>query len=251
MIEIKAQLLMARELVLRLDIAQEWRQFSTEESGMRKRMKLRCLGLSSLERTMARQSARIRHLFDGDTNTTYFHLVARGRKRKNLIPALLVAGHIWADHDSMEEALHQHFSGVFGTAMAGGITLDFQVLGIQALNLEDQDAPIPTDEVWAAIKGMSSDRALGPDGFIGAFYKTALPIIKQEFMDAIQAFIDGNTQNMGKLNSALVALLPKKVGANTLADFRPITMIYSFTKLISKILALRLAPRLDEMVDRN
>jgi hypothetical protein len=135
--------------------------------------------------------------------------------------------------------------------MARGITLDFQALGIQALNLEDQDAPIPTDQVWAAIKEMSSDCAPGPDGFIGAFYKTAWPIIQQEFMDAIQAFTDGNTRNMGKLNSALVALLPKKVGANTLADFRPITMIYSFAKLISKILALRLAPRLDEMVDRN
>ena len=116
---------MARELVLHLDIAQERRQLSVEESSLRKRMKLRCLGLSSLERTMARQRARIRHLSDGDANTAYFHLVARGRKRRNFIPALLVAGHIWADHDSMEEALHQHFSGVFGTAMAGGITLDF------------------------------------------------------------------------------------------------------------------------------
>ena len=98
---------------------------------------------------------------------------------------------------------------------------------------------------------MSSDRAPGPDGFTGAFYKTAWPIIQQEFMDTIQAFTDGNTWNMGKLNSALVALLPMKVGANTPADFRPITMIHSFAKLISKILALRLAPRLDEIVDRN
>jgi len=51
--DIKAQLLMARELVLRLDIAQERRQLSDEELGLRKRMKMRCLGLSSLERTMA------------------------------------------------------------------------------------------------------------------------------------------------------------------------------------------------------
>jgi hypothetical protein len=43
----------------------------------------------------------------------------------------------------------------------------------------------------------------------------------------------------------------KKVGANCPADFRPITMIHSFAKLISKILSLRLAPRLNKMVDRN
>jgi hypothetical protein len=56
---------------------------------------------------------------------------------------------------------------------------------------------------------------------------------------------------MAKLNNALDALLPKKVGTNCPADFRPITMIHSFAKLISKILSLRLAPRLNKMVDTN
>lgn len=46
-------------------------------------------------------------------------------------------------------------------------------------------------------------------------------------------------------------LLPKKMGANCPADFRPITMIHSFAKIISKILALWLAPRMSELVDRN
>lgn len=103
--EIKAQLLMARELIRRLDKAQETRQLSQEENGLRKGMKMRCLGLSSLERTMARQRARIRQLAEGDANTTYFHLVARGRKRRNYIPSLIVHGLPRADHDSMEDAL--------------------------------------------------------------------------------------------------------------------------------------------------
>jgi len=56
---------------------------------------------------------------------------------------------------------------------------------------------------------------------------------------------------MDKLNNALVVLLPKKVGANCPAEFRPITMIHSFVKLISKLLALRLAPRLHELIATN
>ena len=56
---------------------------------------------------------------------------------------------------------------------------------------------------------------------------------------------------MGKLNNALVVLLPKKVGASFPIDFRPITMIHSFAKLLSKLLALWLAPRLDHMVAKN
>jgi hypothetical protein len=70
-------------------------------------------------------------------------------------------------------------------------------------------------------------------------------------MDAVQAFEQGNTRSMDRLNNALIALLPKKVGASYPSDFMPITMIHSFAKLISKILSLRLAPRLADMVGRN
>jgi hypothetical protein len=60
---------------------------------------------------------------------------------------------------------------------------------------------------------MPSDRAPGPDGFTRAFYKTAWPIIQNEVMEAIEAFMLGNTRHLQKLNSVLVALLPKKAGA--------------------------------------
>jgi len=109
--QIKTQLLLARELVLRLDCAQERRQLSLAENGLRKQLKMRCLGLSSLERTMARQRSRIRQLSDGDANTAYFHLIARGRKQRSYIPALLADGHITEDHSDMELALHKHFAG--------------------------------------------------------------------------------------------------------------------------------------------
>jgi hypothetical protein len=107
--EIKAQLLMARELVLRLDTAQELQQLSKEESGLHRHMKMRCLGLSSLERTM----------------------LDRDRKSDSSVKGtLMVTGHVRAEHEATEDALHQHFSEVFGTAAARGITLDFQALGI-------------------------------------------------------------------------------------------------------------------------
>lgn len=66
-----------------------------------------------------------------------------------------------------------------------------------------------------------------------------------------QSFANGDRRGLESLNNALIVLLPKKVGAASPADYRPITMIHSFAKLISKVLALKLAPKLNELVDKN
>lgn len=121
---------MARELIFRLNVAQETRSLFEAEDALRKRMKWRCLGLSCLECTMARQRSRIRHLSEGDVNTAYFHMIARGRKRWNFIPSLHVDNHLITDHAQMEQAMHNHFSEVFGRAANGGTTLNFTALGI-------------------------------------------------------------------------------------------------------------------------
>jgi hypothetical protein len=51
----KKQILIANELILRLDVEMESRPPSTEERGFRKLLKRKLLGLALLERTIARQ----------------------------------------------------------------------------------------------------------------------------------------------------------------------------------------------------
>jgi hypothetical protein len=46
-------------------------------------------------------------------------------------------------------------------------------------------------------------------------------------------------------------LLLKKPGASDLKDFRPISLVNSFAKLIAKLLALHLASRMPELVGSN
>jgi len=50
------------------------------------------------------------------------------------------------------------------------------------------------------------------------------------------------------LNSAYITLIPKKADAEQVKDFRPISLVHSFAKLVTKILANRLACHLNVMV---
>jgi hypothetical protein len=140
---------------------------------------------------------------------------------------------------------------VFGTVTTSGTSVNFNALGLLPIELTQLESDITLEEVEVAIKELSANRALGPNGFTSAFYKKTWHIIRAEVMAAVQAFSDGDFRGLEKLNNALIVLLPKKIGASCPGDFRPIIMIHNFTKLISKILTLRLAPKLNELVDKN
>lgn len=79
---VRLQLAIAKEIVLRLDSAQDIRTLSDREVALRRKAKLCSLGLASLQGTIARQRARITYLAEGHANTKNFHLQACHRSRK-------------------------------------------------------------------------------------------------------------------------------------------------------------------------
>ncbi|KAM0912001.1 hypothetical protein ACQ4PT_013083 [Festuca glaucescens] len=67
-------------------------------------------------------------------------------------------------------------------------------------------------------------------------------------MDAFQALWSGDCRGLHAANQALVSLLPKHAGAVEVKDFRPISLIHSVAKLVTKVMSSRLAPRMAEIV---
>lgn len=113
------------------------------------------------------------------------------------------------------------------------------------------DAPFSVDEVWTTIKDMPLDKAPVPDGFTGRFYKSCWSIIKGDVLAALEAIHHGHVFKFRLLNSAFISLLPKRLDALHVKDYRPISLIHSFAKLVTKILANRLAPLLPSLVSSN
>jgi hypothetical protein len=95
---------------------------------------------------------------------------------------------------------------------------------------------------------MPLEKAPGPDGFTGAFFKACWEIIKEDVMAAINNLFALNSQGFEFLNTANIVLLPKKSEAIRVTDFRPISLIHNIAKIFSKLLANRLTPRLNSLV---
>jgi hypothetical protein len=70
-------------------------------------------------------------------------------------------------------------------------------------------------------------------------------------MAAANAFHSLRSTSIQLINSANIVLIPNKEGADSISDFRPISLIHSFVKIITKALALRLAPHMNNIVSAD
>ncbi|KAF8674304.1 hypothetical protein HU200_048128 [Digitaria exilis] len=248
---VKEQLIVARELVLRFDRQMERRQLTDDEVSLRRELKLKVLALASLERTIARLRSCIIFLKDGDANTKLFHLQCSHRARKKHIAVLEWEGVTAINQHEKADILYRYFSEAIDPTTDRPMRINLAAIGVPPTDLSHLDAPFTEEEVWSTIKNLPKEKSPGPDGFTAEFYIAAWGIIKGDIMRAFDFFYATNRGQLHRLNGALVTLLPKRVEAKGPGDYRPISLIHSFAKLVAKVLANRLAPSLHGLVDIN
>ncbi|CAN0918507.1 LINE-1 retrotransposable element ORF2 protein [Linum grandiflorum] len=94
---------------------------------------------------------------------------------------------------------------------------------------------------------MPDDKSPGPNGYSAYFFKRFWTIVGDDVIDAVRSFFFS-----GKLprwvNSVALALIPKKLNASTMGDFRPISCCNMIYKVVSKVLANRLSQVLPSLI---
>jgi hypothetical protein len=100
------------EIVAWHDAAMDRRNLAPYEESLRKELKLKALGLSSLQRTIARQVSRVTWLHKGDASTCFFHAHANARRCRNFIRSLEHDGRVVVSEDDKAEATLQFFEGI-------------------------------------------------------------------------------------------------------------------------------------------
>ncbi|GKE00354.1 RNA-directed DNA polymerase, eukaryota [Tanacetum coccineum] len=94
------------------------------------------------------------------------------------------------------------------------------------------------------------NKSPGPDGFTFEFFRRYWNLIGSDFCDAVICFFADGFFPKGN-NASFITLIPKVIDAKFVTDFRPISLIGSVYKVVTKILANRLSSVISDLVSES
>ncbi|VVA25489.1 Hypothetical predicted protein, partial [Prunus dulcis] len=159
-----------------------------------------------------RQRGKIQWARDGDSNTKFFHRIASGRRKRNFIQKLEVAGGgVVVSEGEIELEIINFFKNLYSSNVEAGWCLEG--LNWNAISVEEAewlDRPFEEEEVKRA-----------------------------DLMKVMADFFNCGIIN-AITNETFICLIPKKKESVKVSDFRPISLVTSLYKMVSKVLASRL-----------
>lgn len=204
--------------------------------------------LFSREEVMERQWSRIEWLKDGDRNTAFFQAKSRERARTNRISALRRDdGSIAISQEALETTALEFYSTLFTRQEV----LDLAHVS-EKVTMEMNEGLLKpySEEVKRAIFMMGGNKAPGPDGLTAGFYHFHWDTLGPSVTAAVLNFLNGG-EMPAMINNTTIVLIPKVKCPQEMKQFRPISLCNVIYKICSKVLANRLQPLLDDIVDEE
>ncbi|CAN1151748.1 Transposon TX1 uncharacterized 149 kDa protein [Linum perenne] len=184
----------------------------------------------------------------GDRNSRFFHQIASSNRRRNCIDRILVNGILVSGQAALESAFVLFFKDLYSDPSPIRPFPDRLSFGL----LDQEKASALTDrfselEIWDAVRSCASDKAPGPDGFSFGFFKRFWSTLKEDICAAVWEF-QAKADLPRMSNCTFVVLIPKKEAVGDIKDLRPISLVGSVYKIISKCLLRRLKVCLDTLI---
>ncbi|XP_057790861.1 uncharacterized protein LOC131007971 [Salvia miltiorrhiza] len=198
------------------------------------------------------QKAKLKWLKEGDINSGFFHRAIRGRRLKNDIGELFFDNTWISKPVEVKARVRNHFKNFFKRKerQMPDLPLDFMRRKLSNEERQWLIRDFDFDEIKEAVWSCCGDKSPGPDGFNFTFWRAAWHIVKEDLLQVLKEFhASGKIPKGG--NVSFIVLIPKKEGAGTLDEFRPILLITSLYKIIAKILAGRLKKVIGSVISDN
>ncbi|GJY65443.1 RNA-directed DNA polymerase, eukaryota [Tanacetum coccineum] len=159
-----------------------------------------------------------------------------------------VDGNWTTDPEEVKEVFKDHFANRFKQPVQGRLKLNASFPNrLSTDQVADMDRCISRDEIRAAVWDCGENKSPGPDGYTFEFFRRYWNFIGPDFCLAVEGFFESGIFPKG-CNASFIALIPKVTDAKFVTDFRPISLIGCVYKVVTKILANRLAMIISDLV---
>jgi hypothetical protein len=226
-----------REVINQLERARENKALTPHEGNLVKQLKHILLGLVAIEKSRARSKSRITWLRKGG--------------EQNYIHSLQTENSVALRQRDKQDIVYNHYLEHIGSHIPRSCLLNLARLRWQSQDLECLYVPFTEEELKSVISEAPKEKASGPDGFIGIYFVHCWETISGDIVRVVHQFYQLNQQGLHFLNQALVVLIPKKENPQGITYFMPISLTHNFAKIISKLLASRLGPKLEHLISVN
>lgn len=206
-----------------------------------------------LEESILKQKTQLQWFKEGDTNSKYFHALIRGRRRRLFIHKISNEHGEWIQgEENIANAACAHFKDILAAESQTVNEAALDCIPTMITDAQNQvlSAMPSIDELKQVVFSMNPNSAAGPDGMNGKFFQSCWDIIKRDLLAVVQSFFCGHPIPKYFSHSCLV-LIPKVDHPSRFSEFRPISLSNFTSKIISKLLCLRLAPILPDLISEN
>ncbi|GJT29586.1 RNA-directed DNA polymerase, eukaryota, partial [Tanacetum coccineum] len=178
-----------------------------------------------------------------------YELEALNRKRANLTVKGIMVDGVWVDEPSrVKKEFRDHFAARFQDPGICHGKLNFSFPNrLSSEQVAELEIPISKEEIRNAVWGCGENKSPGPDGFTFEFFRKYWHIVGTDFCLAVEWFFNHDSFSVG-CNSSFIALIPKSLDPKLVSDFRPISLIGSVYKVITKILQNRLSFVISDLI---
>ncbi|GJV95253.1 RNA-directed DNA polymerase, eukaryota [Tanacetum coccineum] len=197
------------------------------------------------------QKSKIKWAIEGDENSKFFHGIINKKRSQLSIRGVFVEGTWCTDPSIVKEAFKNHFEVRFQQPCHDRLKLNAPFHNrLSSDQVDELDRAVSRDEIRRAVWNCGENKSPGPDGYTFEFFRKYWSLVGADFCDAVDYFFKSGTFPRG-CNSSFIALIPKVNDAKFVNDFRPISLIGCVYKVITKVLANRLATVISDLVSET
>ena len=187
------------------------------------------------------QKSRQNWELNAERNTRFFNRALIRRQHSNKISSIVLNGTALFTPSEIKKVFHSYFEHILqepSSLKVFHLSADL-LLHLTKTQQQDLVKEFSMEEIFEALQATDGSKAPGPDGINAGVLRSLWPAIKE---DVLQFFSDFHSTSFVPkgYNASFIALVPKIDNPTLPSHFRPISLMNSVMKLLSKVLARRL-----------